>query len=349
MIGRFLKAIRRTLSAWFRRAGQAPRGTLQKGSHSAFGRTFALIQLTAGRRPYLLYLPESYRVGRQLPMVVMMHGCKQDAETFALATRMNGLADRDDFIVLYPEQRRLANPHRCWNWYSASAQSGAGESVILCDMIRAMAEEYGVDTQRIYIAGLSAGAAMANNLASCHADLFAACALHSGLMFEAAKSTNEALDAMRYGSRRDPVQAGRRAFDNVRGKVGAMPAMVIHGDGDDVVNPVNADQVIAQFEMLNQLLASDSGKGADTLRVRAREERNNDGYRYEVTDHVNAEGPLLRKVIVRGLGHAWSGGSGDYAYNDPRGPDASELICDFFAEHGLREGASAPAAVAPAL
>lgn len=338
MIDGILRGLRRTLFRWFRRARQAPRGTLQKGSHSAFGRTFSLIQLTAGRRPYLLYLPEKYRAGRQLPMVVMMHGCKQDAESFALATRMNGLADRDDFIVLYPEQRRLANPHRCWNWYSGSVQSGAGEALILCNMIRALAHEYSADTSRIYIAGLSAGAAMANNLVSCHADLFAACALHSGLMFEAGRSTNEAIEAMRHGSRRDPAQAGRRAFDNVRGKVKEMPALVIHGDCDEVVNPVNADQVVAQFDTMNRLLASDSG--ADSPRIRVREERSAGGYRYEITDHANDGRPLLRKVIVHGLGHAWSGGSADFPFNDPRGPDASELICDFFSEHRLRHSAS---------
>ena len=125
---RMFKGIRRTISAWFRRAGQEPQGRLFKGSHSAFGRTFALVQLTSGRRPYLLYLPRQYTPAKRLPMVVMMHGCGQDAHTFAAATRMNGLADRDDFIVLYPEQRRLANIHRCWNWFSRSAQDGAGEA-----------------------------------------------------------------------------------------------------------------------------------------------------------------------------------------------------------------------------
>ena len=338
MIDRTIKALKKTVARWMRRSGQTPRGTLQKGSHSAFGRTFSLIQLTAGRRPFLLYLPEGYNTGQRLPLMVMMHGCKQDAETFAAATRMNGLSDRDKFIVLYPEQRRLANPHRCWNWFAGSAQSGAGEAAILCDMIRTLAREYNCDNSRIYLAGLSAGAAMANNLASCNADLFAACALHSGLMFEAGSTTSEALEAMRHGSRRDPEAAGKNAFDFARGKVDAMPVMVIHGDKDEVVNPVNADQIITQFDTLNRLLASASNAG--DMRVRSHEDSRAGGYRYEITDHVRDDRPLLRKVIVHGLGHAWSGGSADFPYNDPRGPDASELICDFFAEHGLREESS---------
>lgn len=270
-------------------------------------------------------------------MVVMLHGCKQDAETFAAATRMNGLADRDNFIVLYPEQRRLANPHRCWNWFSRSAQDGSGEAAILVDMIRSLASEHNVDNARIYVAGLSAGAAMANNLVMTHADLFAACALHSGLMFGAARSTSEALQAMRAGSRRDPVEAGRRAFASSRGKVAALPALVIHGDRDETVHPRNADQIVSQFEVLNGLLAQDESGHAPQLKLRVSTNRSSGGYQYETTDYLRDEHLLGRKAIVSALGHAWSGGVADYPYNDPLGPDASELICDFFAEFGLRK------------
>lgn len=344
MIEKSWKGLKKTLGSWFRRAAKAPRGTVHKGSHLAFGRTFALIQLTAGRRPYLLYLPIGYNAAQRLPMVVMMHGCRQDAETFAAATRMNGIADRERFIVLYPEQRRLANPHRCWNWFNSSSQSGAGEASILSDMIRSLAREYNADPARIYVAGLSAGAAMANNLAVCHADLFAGCALHSGLMFEAAGSTNEALDAMRHGTRGDPIASAQRAFEYARGKTGVMPAMVIHGDQDEVVNPVNADKIVVQFEALNRRLAGNGEAANESLRVRSHEERSSGGYRYEITDHLRGGRLVVRKVMVRGLGHAWSGGSEQYPYNDPRGPDAAELICDFFAEHGLRDSATTIAA-----
>jgi len=334
------KGIRRTISAWFRRAGQEPQGRLFKGSHSAFGRTFALVQLTSGRRPYLLYLPRQYTPAKRLPMVVMMHGCGQDAHTFAAATRMNGLADRDDFIVLYPEQRRLANIHRCWNWFSRSAQDGAGEAAILCDMIRSLANEYNVDTTRIYVAGLSAGAAMATNLAICHADLFAACALHSGLMFGAASSTSEALKAMRNGSQRDPHETGKRAFATARGKADAMPALVIQGDRDDVVNPVNADQLVSQFDVLNELLAKERDGQAERLDVRTSTNRSAGGYQYETANYLRGEHIIIQKVTIAGMGHAWSGGSAEFPYNDANGPNASEIVCDFFAEHGLRESSS---------
>ena len=337
MIVRMFKGLRRTVSALLRPALQAPQGRLFKGNHSAFDRNFSLVQLTAGRRPYLLYLPRNYDSAMRLPMIVMMHGCKQDAYSFAEATRMNGLADRDQFIVLYPEQRRLANMHRCWNWSSRSAQDGSGEAAILCDMIHSLAREYNVDTTRIYIAGLSAGAAMAANLAIGHADLIAGCALHSGLMFQAATSTGEALNAMRKGSRHDPQDAGANAFAIARGKTVAMPALVIHGNNDDVVNSVNADQTVTQFEMLNEMLTTEANSKVEPLVVRTSNNRSAGGYEYETTSYLRAENLLIQKVTVSGMGHAWSGGVADYPYNDPRGPNASEMICDFFAEHGLRD------------
>ncbi len=342
MIRRIFKTIFRTISSWFRRPAREPEGKLYKGSHSAFGRSFALVQLTSGRRPYLLYLPKGYSAAKPLPMVVMLHGCRQDADTFAHVTRMNGIADRENFVVLYPEQRRLANSLRCWNWFSRSAQTGAGEAAILADMIRSIADEYGVDTERVYVAGLSAGAAMANNLAVCHAELFAACALHSGVPFAAATSSHEAIKAMRDGARHDAHETGKRAFIHSRGKAEEIPALVIQGDADEVVNPVNARQIAAQFAVLNELLAEHSRSEQGAPREKISNNRNSSTYPYEITDILRGDQVLIRKILVSGLAHAWSGGAEDYHYSDPRGPNASELICDFFAEHGLRN-ASTPA------
>ena len=274
-------------------------------------------------------------------MVVMLHGCRQDADSFGGLTRMNGIADRDNFVVLYPEQRRLANSLRCWNWFSRSAQTGAGEAAILADMIRSLADDHHVDTKRIYIAGLSAGAAMANNLAVCHADLFAACALHSGMAFGAASSSHSAMKAMQQGALADAHEVGKRAFILSRGKTSAMPAMVIHGEQDEVVNPVNAGQTVSQFAVMNELLTEEEHGQSGEPRETSSINRVNSGYQYETTDVEYGGRLVIRKVMVAGLGHAWSGGSDHYHYSDPRGPNASELICDFFAEHGLRDIATA--------
>lgn len=273
-------------------------------------------------------------------MIVMLHGCRQDADSFGGLTRMNGIADRDNFLVLYPEQRRLANSMRCWNWFSRSAQTGAGEAAILADMIRSLANEYHVDTKRIYIAGLSAGAAMANNLAVCHADLFAACALHSGLAFGAASSSHSAIKAMQQGARSDAHETGKRAFIHARGKTNAIPAMVIHGEQDEVVNPLNAGQTVSQFAVLNELLTEEEHGQSGGARETTSINRVNSGYQYQVTDVEYGGRVVIRKVMVAGLGHAWSGGSGHYHFSDPLGPNASELICDFFGEYGLRDAST---------
>jgi len=336
VIKRFFSPLLRKIGSWFRRGAREPQGRLFKGTHSAFGRTFALVQLTSGRRPYLLYQPKNYTVGKRWPLVVMLHGCRQDADGFAHLTRMNGIADRDNFLVLYPEQRRLANSMRCWNWYSRSAQTGAGEAAILADMIRALAEEYQVDANRIFIAGLSAGAAMAANLAICHANLFAACALHSGMAFGAATSSHSALQAMQDGARFDAHEMGKRAYIQARGKTVMMPAMVIQGDEDDVVNPVNAMQIVDQFAVMNELLAEDAQAQPGEIQQKSRTDRFNSGHRYEMTDIRRSGHTVIRRVIVSGLGHAWSGGPDRFPFSDAKGPNASELICDFFAEYGLR-------------
>lgn len=340
MITRILKAIAKKFSSWFRRAAGEPKGKLFKGSHSAFGRTFALVQLTAGRRPYLLYLPKNYSPGKRLPMVVMLHGCRQDADSFGGVTRMNGIADRDNFVVLYPEQRRLANSLRCWNWFSRSAQTGAGEAAILADMVRSLSNEHHVDIKRIFVAGLSAGAAMANNLAVCHADLFAACALHSGLVFGAATTSHEAIKAMREGAKHGAQESGKRAFIQSRGKTETMPALVIHGERDEVVNPVNAEQVVAQFAVMNELLAEEQETQPGEPREKTSTTRSGSTYPYRITDVHRAGRVVIRKIMVSGLGHAWSGGAEHHPFSDPRGPNASELICDFFAEYGLRDASS---------
>ena len=339
MIRRFFKSLLRTLGAWFRRPARAPEGRLFKGSHSAFGRSFSLVQLTAGRRPYLLYLPRTYSASKRMPMLVMLHGCRQDAETFAAVTRMNGIADRDNFLVLYPEQRRLANSFRCWNWFAGSAQAGAGEAAILADMIRALADEHGVDSGRIYIAGLSAGAAMANNLAVSHADLFAACALHSGLVYGAATSSHQAIRAMRDGARGDAGEKARQAFLKSRGRTEHMPALVIQGDADEVVNPVNAEQLAEQFKVWNELLADDRQQPVRFSEHTSNSAGNHAAYAYSISDLESDGHVLVREILISGLGHAWSGGPEEHDYSDQHGPDASELICDFFAEHGLRDGA----------
>ena len=269
----------------------------------------------------------------------MLHGCKQDPVTFSSGTRMNQLADQQGFLVLYPEQRRLANAYRCWNWFDASAQKAGGEAALIAGMVREVIATYGVDPSRVYIAGLSAGGAMTSIMASCYGDLFAACAVHSGLMYGAAESVSEATKAMKLGSRASPEKTARQAL--AQKDFAFVPAMVIHGSQDATVNPVNADQVIEQFMAMSRL--TDDGNTALTEFTRS--DSGGDRYPYELHDYRRDDLLRLRKVIVKGLDHSWSGGNGEHAFNDPKGPDASRMIWEFFSGF-QRSGQKAPVAVA---
>jgi poly(hydroxyalkanoate) depolymerase family esterase len=315
-----------------------PLGRWVEGSHAEPNRRLLFLPLPQAKRHYHLYLPGRYAATKSWPLLVMLHGCKQDPVTFSSGTRMNQLADQQGFLVLYPEQRRWANAYRCWNWFDSSAQRAGGEAALIAGMVRDVTATYGVDPGRVYIAGLSAGGAMASIMASCYGDLFAACAVHSGLMYRAAESVSDATKAMKQGSRASPENTARQAITHK--DFAFVPAIVIHGSKDDTVNPVNAEQVVEQFIAMSSL-----ADGANTaLTDVTRSESGGDRYPYETRDYRRGDMLLLRKVLVEGLDHSWSGGDGAHAFNDPKGPDASRMIWEFFAGF-QRSKQKAPAVV----
>ena len=330
---RRVASAKRKVVAWFRRAKPVERGRWLSGKHreSAGQLTFAPLVSTARR--FWLYFPADYRATEHLPLLVMLHGCKQDAKTFAAGTLMNVLADKQRFLVLYPEQQRLANLCRCWNWFDPSSHEGKGEAAIVAGMVRALVPKYHIDPTRIYVAGMSAGGAIASVLASCYADLFAACAVHSGLMFQAASSAALALNVMHHGSDRDPALAAQAAFDLSGHKVAGMPIVVIHGDQDRTVDPLNAEQIVAQFTALNRLMANAANTVFDETQREENIAPNGAQYGFRVRDHGDAERPHIREVSVQGLAHAWAGGNSSYPFNDSRGPGATELLWPFFKLH----------------
>ena len=330
--GRAVVATRSRLATWLR-VKKPVRGRWERGEHRVASGLLTFAPFVAPHRAYRLYFPQGHQAAESLPLLVMLHGCKQDAESFSAGTRINDLADSQRFLVLYPEQRRLANPGRCWNWFDPSCQNGNGEAAIIAGMVRAVVAKHHVDESRIYVAGISAGGAMASALASCYADLFAACAVHSGLMFQAAVSPANALSTMRHGSEHDPAQAAKRAFEISGHKVDAMPVLIIHGDQDTTVSPVNAEQIVAQFSVLNQLCAAAKKQPFDAKKKHTTAHANNGQYRYEVHDYGDIERPLIRQVAIAGLGHAWSGGDPRYEFNDARGPDSSAMMWAFFQQH----------------
>jgi len=285
------------------------------------------LECDAGARRYKLYVPPAHP-DRPLPLIVMLHGCTQDAEDFAAGTRMNLLAATERFFVLYPEQSRLANPRRCWNWYRAENQRrDRGEPAIIAAIVRNVATRFPVASSSIYVAGISAGGAMALVLGAIYPDLFAAVGVHSGVPYGAGQSLYSGMLAMR-GHGSDPVRSVHAiaASPNLR----AVPLIVLHGGRDRVTRVANAHQIERQW---NHLAATASGVD---LTESAKEERAADGRNYTRTRWSANGGPaLIESLIIEDLGHAWSGGDPRGSYTDPAGPRASEEMVRFFARHAV--------------
>jgi poly(hydroxyalkanoate) depolymerase family esterase len=286
----------------------------------------------------LLHLPAGVDRATEVPLVCMLHGCTQDAEAFAAATRMNAAADRHGFAVVHPRQAAEANPQRCWNWFLPEHQSrGGGEPAAIAAAVRALfgAEaRQAIDSRRVFVAGISAGGAMAAILAYTHPDLFAAFAVHSGLAYGAAGTMPAAFAVMANGSE-DPAMLGPAAHAAMGPRARLVPSMVVHGDADPTVAPVNAEQVLRQSMAANRLadgVALDPGAPTEIERDRA-----HNGHAFTRSRWNDDRGRLLHeRLIVHGLGHAWSGGLPGGSHTDPRGPDATEAIWGFFARAGTR-------------
>jgi poly(hydroxyalkanoate) depolymerase family esterase len=276
---------------------------------------------TAGTRTYKLYIPSSY-IGQAVPLVIMLHGCTQNAVDFAAGTRMNMFAEGRTFLVAYPEQLSSANNTKCWNWFQpADQERGIGEPSVIAGITRQIMNSYHVDFNRVYVAGMSAGGAMAVIMAATYPDLYAAVGVHSGLAYRAAHDVRSGFAAMRRG-------AGQSA----RQLTTVIPLIAFHGDRDTTVSPVNADHLYDQWL---QATSHEQGRSAHSTKV---ERGQVDGGRaYTRSIYHDASGhAIMEKWLVHQAGHVWSGGSSDGSFTDPRGPDASNELLRFFAEQSRK-------------
>ncbi|WP_431259485.1 extracellular catalytic domain type 1 short-chain-length polyhydroxyalkanoate depolymerase [Roseateles chitinivorans] len=265
----------------------------------------------AGMRRFRLFRPTGLTAGERPPLIVMLHGCGQDPAGFARSTRMNRIAARERCLVLYPEQSRLANPQRCWNWFDTESGRAQGEAALVLAAIDQVCLLHGADRERVAIVGLSAGAGLAALLATMHPERFQAVAMHSGVPPGLSGSATTALRAMR----------GKAPAAAIEGGAAWPPLLVIQGNKDSVVAASNAFEAARQWAL---------AAGAATVRDR----RLQRGKRLPMTVVEFKRGSTVAATLVEidGLGHAWSGGPAKEAFSDPTGPDATAMIWRFVAK-----------------
>ena len=310
------------------------RGTVDGPAHAATGGELRTRSFTnhAGSRQYKLYVPSSYSSNpsaddrERVPLMVMLHGCTQSAEDFAAGTRMNALAEQQGFLVAWPVQPSNANSSRCWNWFRPEDQSrDRGEPAVIAGITREIVSSYRVDPRRIFVAGLSAGAAMAVILGATYPELYAAVGAHSGLPHGVARDLPSALAAMR-GGRPPGSGPGLSRSSTVRPSV---PIIVFHGDADHTVHVCNGEVI------LDEALAARADRAQ--LRVERVDGASPDGRAFTRAIHRDTAGHAVAEAwTLRGAGHAWSGGSASGSFTDARGPDASAEMIRFFFEQGDR-------------
>jgi poly(hydroxyalkanoate) depolymerase family esterase len=308
-----------------------------------------------GSRPAWVYTPEAYTLGLAVPLVVMLHGCRQTPEDFAAGTRMNNLADEHQFIVVYPQQPSQHNRNRCWNWFLPEHQSrdlGEPASIVgIVQTIRDTPARWTIDPARIYVAGISAGGAMAAILGATYPDVFAAIGIHSGMPYQAATSVHAGLRSMRLGGR-NPQEHGDAAYAAMGARARVVPTIVFQGMDDYIVAPINGEQVAQQWMQANRLASQVRYTPDYTKPDRLISGQAPRGRSYTALVWSDAEGRAMQAYWqIAGMGHAWSGGSYSGSYTDPKGPDASLALCQFFLAHPMprpKPEHPAPVLVAPA-
>ncbi|MFN3823751.1 MAG: alpha/beta hydrolase family esterase [Pseudorhodobacter sp.] len=266
----------------------------------------------AGSRGYKLYLPASHP-GQPKGLILMLHGCNQSPDDFALGTHMNALAEKHGLAIAWPAQTGRQNAAQCWNWFKPGDQMrGAGEPAILATLARKLGRELGVARDATFVAGLSAGGAMAAILADVYPDVFAAAGIHSGLARGAARDVVSAMAAMRNGGTSPGASPSGIAHPH------PVRRIVFHGDADRTVHPSNAAMIVS----------ASVGGAAAPVRVGKRSVR---GRGYVRSDYAGADGAVMLELwMLDGAGHAWSGGRNAGSYTDRTGPDASAQMIRFF-------------------
>ncbi len=200
-----------------------------------------------GQLDALIHVPDN--LARNAPLVVVLHGCTQTAAGYDHAAGWSRLADREGFAVLYPQQRRANNANLCFNWFvPGDIGREGGEAHSIRQMIEAAVVAHGIDRDRIFVTGLSAGGAMAGVMLAAYPDTFAAGAIIAGLPYGTATSVPEAFDRMR-GHGAPDTKALQKRLAAASGHSGAWPRISVwQGSADQTVAASNAGLIVNQWQ-----------------------------------------------------------------------------------------------------
>ncbi len=308
---------------------QGLRRCLGRADTQAPGRFFSSEFSHAGlKRQYKVYVPPGVAQGsgKPLPLIVMLHGCGQHPDDFAAGTGMNELAKRHQFYVLYPAQPKEANALRCWNWFKHNHQQrDRGEPALIAGLTREVMQTHAIDPARVFVAGLSAGGAMAAILAAEYPELYAALGVHSGLAPGIASNAMEAMGVMKGGAAGGAISALAWFTGPRTPKRLSVPTIVFHGDQDKTVHPRNGEQ------LMQARLAGHAVADVPLPALSQELGRSSRGRRFTRSLYRDGVGRLVGEHwLLHGAGHAWSGGHPKASYTDARGPDASRLMLHFF-------------------
>jgi poly(hydroxyalkanoate) depolymerase family esterase len=316
-----------------RLVGRAPPepGRFVAGSKFSWSGWLGATPWTWPSREYLVYVPRGYSRWKRRPMIVLLHGCRQTPEEIATGTRIAALADRHGWLVLLPRQTDKANPWRCWNWFDARTSAGDGETALVLAQLRVVRRAYRAHPRRIFVAGMSAGGALAATLGMDPRQTFAGAFVHSGIASGAASGPLVALDVMLHGA--DTKYESIAAAARVKNPGSVVPLCAIHGDRDEVVAQINSIQLVRQYLVRNGQLEPSESPPAELPAPDAESSQQvGDGRTVRTSDYRSGDRVVVRLVRVAGLGHAWSGGDAALSYNDAEPPDATALLGEFIIE-----------------
>jgi poly(hydroxyalkanoate) depolymerase family esterase len=265
-----------------------------------------------------------------VPLIIALHGCTETSDVFRQLSALDKLAESKGFIVVFPGQPSSANNQSCWNWFSpALMQRGAGEPSIIAGITTTVQQRYSVDTKRTYVLGFSAGGAMATVMGATYPDLYAAIGVGSGCEYNGLPCVGSPGP--------DPVTTGQAAYKAMGVQARRMPVIVFQGDADTIVVPANGDRVVREWQVTDDLADDGSSNGSIPVAPTSKVDRQSPGGRsFSVTSYGDGHGgELIQYWVVRGMNHAWSGGCACQQYADPKGPNESQAMLDFFLQHPM--------------